>query len=102
MNMIVTKLALDEPRFRGKVSIVAHSLGSVITYDLLIRQKFENFGYSNAEDPSEDTIEKIRNGQGLQYKSAAAGFILHEDNLGMNFTRPSGPFKNSVHSQVGS
>jgi len=37
MNMIVTKLALDEPRFKGKVSIVAHSLGSVISYDLLTR-----------------------------------------------------------------
>lgn len=37
MNMIVTKLALDQPRFKGKVSIVAHSLGTVISYDLLSR-----------------------------------------------------------------
>ena len=37
MNMIVTKLAREEPRFKGKVSICAHSLGSVISYDLLSR-----------------------------------------------------------------
>ncbi len=46
MNMIVTKLALEEPRFKGKVSIIAHSLGTVITYDLLSRQHWENFGNS--------------------------------------------------------
>ena len=37
MNMIVHKLALQEPRFKGKISIAAHSLGTVITYDLLTR-----------------------------------------------------------------
>ena len=38
MNIAVTKLALKEKhRFKGKVSIIAHSLGSVITYDLLTR-----------------------------------------------------------------
>jgi surfactin synthase thioesterase subunit len=28
----------NNPRFKGKVSIVGHSLGTVITYDLLLRQ----------------------------------------------------------------
>ena len=40
MNKIVTKLAVEEPRFRGKVSIIGHSLGTVISYDLLTRQKW--------------------------------------------------------------
>ena len=56
MNMIVTKLALEEPRFKGKVSIIAHSLGTVITYDLLSRQHWENFGYSQAEDPALELV----------------------------------------------
>ena len=43
MNTIVRKLAIEEPRFKGKISVVAHSLGSVIGYDLLTRQKWENF-----------------------------------------------------------
>ena len=37
INMIYSKLALERPRFRGKVSILAHSLGSVIMYDILSR-----------------------------------------------------------------
>lgn len=28
----------NNPRFKGKVTIVGHSLGTVITYDLLTRQ----------------------------------------------------------------
>ena len=36
-------------RFKGKVSIVGHSLGTVITYDLLTRQLMlpKNFDYKN-------------------------------------------------------
>ena len=67
MNMIVNKLALEEPRFRGKVSIAAHSLGTVITYDLLTRQKWENFNdrpdntaASQSEDVAFEIVEKIR------------------------------------------
>ena len=37
MNTIVRKLSIEEPRFKGKISIVAHSLGSVVGYDLLSR-----------------------------------------------------------------
>ena len=104
MNMIVTKLALDEPRFKGKISVAAHSLGTVISYDLLIRQKWENFGNSEAEDVYSETIERIRNGESYRYNSAAAGVVLHEDSLAMNFLRPSGGtfFKQSVASQIGS
>ena len=93
MNMIVTKLAIDEPRFKGKVSIVAHSLGSVISYDLLTRQKWENFssGSSKSHDLYEEFVEKIRNGQGTAYHSAAAAVVLHQDNLAENFARPSMP-----------
>ena len=93
MNMIVTKLAIDEPRFKGKVSIVAHSLGSVISYDLLTRQKWENFssGSSTSHDLYEEFVEKIRNGQGTAYHSAAAAVVLHQDNLAENFARPSMP-----------
>ena len=50
---------MTEPRFKGKISILAHSLGSVITYDLLTRQKWENFDRTK-EDISLDAIEKIR------------------------------------------
>ena len=91
MNMIVTKLAMDEPRFKGKVSIVAHSLGSVISYDLLTRQKWENFSSSTSLDIYEEFVEKIRNGQGTAYNSAAAAVVLHRDNLAENFARPSMP-----------
>jgi surfactin synthase thioesterase subunit len=37
MNLLANKLAKEEPRFKGKVSIIGHSLGTVITYDLLTR-----------------------------------------------------------------
>ena len=56
MNMIVNKLALEEPRFKGKISIAAHSLGTVITYDLLTRQKWENFNSQPSEDIAFDII----------------------------------------------
>lgn len=66
MNMIVTKLAEEEPRFKGKVSVVGHSLGTVILYDLLTRQKWENFqAPSDADDIYAENAEKIRTGQGL-------------------------------------
>ena len=71
MNMIVTKLAQDEPRFKGKISVVGHSLGTVISYDLLTRQKWENFKMGEATggidefeevDIFQKNVEKIRNG----------------------------------------
>ena len=63
MNKIVTKLAVEEPRFRGKVSIIGHSLGTVISYDLLTRQKWQNFNAGPANDNAFDAIQRIRNGQ---------------------------------------
>ena len=66
MNMIVTKLAQEEPRFRGKVSIIGHSLGTVLTYDLLTRQRWDNFideAAGPCEDSAYDAIEKIRSGR---------------------------------------
>ena len=66
MNMIVTKLAQEEPRFRGKVSIIGHSLGTVLTYDLLTRQRWDNFideAAGPSEDSAYDAIEKIRSGR---------------------------------------
>ena len=36
-NRIFTKLAKENRRFKGKVSIIGHSLGSVISYDMLKR-----------------------------------------------------------------
>ena len=74
MNMIFTKLVLEEPRFKGKVSIVSHSLGSIITYDLLTRQKWENFGHMMDNDKVEELIEKMRRGEGVKYNKAAAAF----------------------------
>lgn len=71
MNMIFTKLAMQEPRFKGKVAIVAHSLGSVISYDLLTRQKWENFGNTPTDESAFEVVQKIRNGQGLHYNRAA-------------------------------
>jgi len=97
MNMIVTKLALEEPRFKGKISIVAHSLGTVISYDLLTRQKWENFGHSTAEDVALETIEKIRSGSNL-YNRTAAHITLHLDDLAVNFARPSYGNKESFAS----
>lgn len=63
MNLIFTKLAKDEPRFKGKVSIYGHSLGSVISYDLLTRQRWENFGLS--PDSLAENMEKIRNDEAI-------------------------------------
>ncbi len=77
MNMIFTKLVLEEPRFKGKVSIVSHSLGSVVMYDLLTRQKWENFGHRNGDDKVEELIGKMRRGEGVKYNKAAAAFSLH-------------------------
>ena len=34
--------------FFGKVSIVAHSLGSIISYDILVKQNPNNFKHPNA------------------------------------------------------
>ena len=70
MNMIVTKLAQDEPRFKGKVSLVTHSLGTVVTYDLLTRQNWDNFNH-DAEDMFFQNTEKIRYGSGSMHKAAA-------------------------------
>ena len=117
MNMIVTKLAMDEPRFKGKISIVAHSLGTVITYDLLTRQKWENFRMGEAvinerdefmdenddqeeEDIFAKAIEKIRSGQGKQYHSAAEAVVLHQDNLADKFLRPSLPSREAFAKNI--
>ena len=89
MNMVFTKLALDEPRFKGKVSIVSHSLGSVVTYDLMTRQKWENFGENQGDEQAEKLIDKMRKGEGVKYNKAAAAFQLHQDDLGKKFARPS-------------
>ena len=46
-------------RFKGKVSIVAHSLGSVITYDLMTRQFPEYWLYRPTKD-FEDTVKAAK------------------------------------------
>ena len=70
MNMIVTKMAQDEPRFKGKISLVTHSLGTVVTYDLLTRQKWENFN-RETDDMFFQNTEKIRCGSGSMHQAAA-------------------------------
>lgn len=107
MNMIVTKLALEEPRFKGKVSVCAHSLGTVISYDLLQRQHWENFGNSTAEDTALEAIEKIRTGDILKsryYRRNSGEQELNTDHLAMNFLRPSfpeGSFNMHAQQQAG-
>ena len=101
MNMIVTKLSLDEPRFKGKVSICAHSLGTVISYDLLSRQHWENFGHSTAEDTALEAIEKIRSGdifKSRYYRRSSGEQELNTDHLAMNFLRPSFPDSSNMHA----
>ena len=46
-------------RFKGRVSIVAHSLGSVITYDLMTRQFPEYWLYRPTKD-FEDTMKAAK------------------------------------------
>ena len=60
--MVFAKLVREQPRFKGKVSIFAHSLGSIISYDLLTRQKWENFGLSKNPNVEQEIVEKIRKG----------------------------------------
>lgn len=42
-NHAFKQLALKDSLFFGKVSIVAHSLGTVISYDILVKQNPNNF-----------------------------------------------------------
>lgn len=48
-NHAFKQLALRDSLFFGKVSFAAHSLGSVISYDILVKQNPENFKHQNAE-----------------------------------------------------
>jgi len=42
-NHAFKQLSLIDSLFYGKVSIIAHSLGSVISYDILVKQNPNNF-----------------------------------------------------------
>jgi len=43
LNMQYTQFMQRNPDFKGKVSILAHSLGSIICFDLLCNQSYEKF-----------------------------------------------------------
>lgn len=49
----------NNPRFMGKVSIVGHSLGTVITYDLLSRQFILPKNFDRNHNYDEDTPENM-------------------------------------------
>jgi hypothetical protein len=48
-NHAFKQLALKDSLFFGKVAIVAHSLGSVICYDILVKQNPNNFKGPHSE-----------------------------------------------------
>ena len=48
-NHAFKQLALRDSLFFGKVSFAAHSLGSVIAYDILVKQNPNNFKHPDAE-----------------------------------------------------
>jgi hypothetical protein len=48
-NHAFKQLALKDSLFFGKVAIVAHSLGSVICYDILVKQNPNNFKEPHSE-----------------------------------------------------
>ena len=87
MNMIVTKLTLENPRFKGKVSLVTHSLGTVITYDLLTRQRHENFDWRL--DCALEAVENIRRNHPDGLLGAFEDHVEHQGNLAERFLRPS-------------
>ena len=49
-NHAFIKMCKTFPKFKGKVSIMGHSLGSVIMYDMLSKQKPENFTTDNGAE----------------------------------------------------
>lgn len=58
-NLVYKQTCRDCPGFRGRVSIVGHSLGTVIVYDLLILQRTEQEN-SMREDPIWDEEEDMQ------------------------------------------
>ena len=62
-NDIFQKLTLAQPRFKGKCSLICHSLGSVISYDILRRQDYRNFEKSKWIGAANDVCKKIRRGE---------------------------------------
>jgi hypothetical protein len=55
LNEMHAKILEKSPNFSGSISILAHSLGSVIIYDLLANQKHHNEAYSFPDYPQENT-----------------------------------------------
>ena len=62
-NAIFERLVREQPRFKGKCSLVCHSLGSVISYDILRRQDFRNFLNPTWQGAAADVCDKIRRGE---------------------------------------
>uniref|UniRef100_A0A674N1E8 DDHD domain containing 2 n=1 Tax=Takifugu rubripes TaxID=31033 RepID=A0A674N1E8_TAKRU len=65
------------PDFNGAVSVVGHSLGSLILFDMLTNQKTDSDSDSEAEGLSCNTLEQTLSRLGLQQYLD----ILHKENL---------------------
>lgn len=70
-NHAFKQLALKDSLFFGKVSIVAHSLGTVISYDILVKQNPNNFKgtYSELEASNRARLSKYKRADDIHYAS---------------------------------
>ena len=65
-NHIFVMLSRKNPNFKGKVSIIGHSLGSVISYDMLKRQNYSNFQQDGTVDISLEACVKAQSDEALR------------------------------------
>lgn len=57
MNRLYKTFLQRNPTFRGQLSVIGHSLGSVILYDILSNQKLENEEDKLSKKVPSSTIE---------------------------------------------